>query len=147
MSSPKLMPVFAKSRYEIMGGMHIKGHPRLAFFLPARRTFPGEAAHSEGRPGGELSRHMRCQQITPMKGTHGSVWLLQSALIMGPCGSHVPIDPDCDCSETAERRKDGCEAVEGKRLKSQGSRLTLAKRGKRPHTCPVYTHIKCSLFV
>lgn len=55
-----------------------------------------------GEPGSQLSHHMRCQQITPMKGMHGLVWPIQTALIMHPCGpqihirrsKHVFIDPN-----------------------------------------------------
>lgn len=98
-----------------MRGMHIKGHPRLAFW-PARWTFPREATHW-GEGWRQLSHHMRCQQITPMKGMHRSAWLIQTALIMRPCGpqihSHRQEHVLIDLTVTVQRQhsKDGYEEM------------------------------------
>ena len=71
-----------------MRGMHIKDGPRLAVW-PARQTFPREGTLGEGEGWRQLSHHMRWQQITPMKGMHRSVQLIQTTLIMCPCGPQI----------------------------------------------------------
>lgn len=95
----------------------------------------------------QLSQHVRCWQITPLKGMHRSARLIQSALIMRPCGpwihnhgqEHVLIDPTVSAQRRhSERRrwrlKRNYCCLCRERRKAQGSRRDPAKKMQWPHT-------------
>lgn len=120
----------------------------------ARPTFPREGTQRErGGPEGTVTSHEMPADNT-YGGQHGSVRLLQTALIMRPCGpqihshrqEHVFNRRGHHCSETAERWRKAMKkmiAVCARGIQITGEPIHSGQENEKT----THTHFNCSVFV